>query len=501
MLSRVAPFAHFFYKNSDFFAEGDSSALCGYQLEDGEGVFNRWSFTANGVIAENDFFGFRPLYYKASKGHLWLSEDIRYLIEPNEELNYPALAVFLRMGDYLDDQTAFKHIKTLPANSKLLFDKAGVRIVSKAVLNVSTTFGSLSRLKSDYEEFFSESIRKIRADVAVADEPVILPLSGGRDSRHILLELVEQGQQHIRCVTIKHQPPKSNEDFVVASLLANRLKLPHIALEQRLPFLQAELHKNELTSFCALEHSWFLPLSQFLSEQQAPLVFDGIGGDVLATGSARLNAHRLSLARKKNWRALADDLLGSEGYLPAMMSSDLAKLMAREHALDAVSKALEKYDGTANPIAQFYFWNRARRTIGSSAFGILGQVSTTLAPFLDYRLYALLNQVPAEFFIQQGRSFLHDQIIADSYSAAADIRYENNSRVGNRNSFSQRCTENVQQLCYFLKHRPAGINLSSLIARLPKRLYNADFHHRSAALVRIPLYLNSLEQVRQDGIV
>ena len=308
-------------------------------------------------------------------------------------------------------------------------------------------------------------------------------------------------QQTLSCVTVKHQPPKSNEDFHVAALLASHLALPHIALKQSLSYLSAELCKNRLTSYCALEHSWFLPLYNYLKDSATPFVFDGIGGDVLSTGSSRLTAARLALARAGRWEALAEDLLGPEGYLRQMLAPSLFDKLSRAQAVADMSQALAQYADSANPIAQFYFWNRARRTIGSSAFGILGRVSTPLAPFLDQALYQLLSAVPAEYFLQQGPKQLHDQLIANCYPQSAGIRYEDKSVADNHSYLTTRIAQNLQQLGYLSWHKPAGLKMAPLLLRLPKRIVNAQFHYSSAALVRTALYLHTLEQITDHGFI
>lgn len=500
MSGRYAPVTHFFYRQNQLQVEGCATALCGYRFADGEGIFNHWQVKDNSAEISNDYFGFRPLYYKAAPGHLWLSEDINALIEPGEPVNYAALAVFLRSGDFLAQHTAFANIQTLAPNSSVRFDQQGMHSAVRAKLSAAAVYPDITALKQAYKECFSDSVRKLSALTKHAD--VVVPLSGGRDSRHILLELHAQRYPALRAVTIKHQPPKSNEDFQVASLLATHLGVSHQALAQQLPYHQAELTKNTLTSYSALEHAWFLPLAQYLGDTQSHFVFDGVGGDVLATGSARLTAQRHALALKGSWEALADELLGPEGYLPAMLSPELAKRLSREVALEQLTCELSVFAGAANPVAQFYFWHRARRTIGSSAFGLLGRQATTLAPFLDTKLYALQADIPAEFFLQHGSLMLHDAIIAESYPRSAHIRYEDMQvQSDNQSYFLQRCLENWQQFSYLLLHKPQGIRLTPLLTRLPKRLLNAAFHYRSAYLVRTALYLHSLEQITQDGLI
>src|SRR5262249_4477166 len=138
-----------------------------------------------------------------------------------------------------------------------------------------------------------------RGDVAV-------PLSGGRDSRHILLELHEQAHRPQLCVTARLYPPRNDEDARVAASVAAALGLPHVVLEQGERF-DAELQKNVATSFCAEEHSWALVLADFL-RRRAGTVYDGIGGDVLSAGLF-LTARRIALYEAGKLPELAEHLV------------------------------------------------------------------------------------------------------------------------------------------------------------------------------------------------
>jgi len=46
----------------------------------------------------------------------------------------------------------------------------------------------------------------VQRRLPAGDERVIVPLSGGRDSRHVLFELVAQRCRPIETVTIHHYP-------------------------------------------------------------------------------------------------------------------------------------------------------------------------------------------------------------------------------------------------------------------------------------------------------
>src|SRR5262249_59835108 len=88
------------------------------------------------------------------------------------------------------------------------------------------------------------------------------PLGGGRDARHILLELCEQGLRPDFCLTARLFPaPAAYDEVEVAASLCQALGLRCLTLDQRESLMQAESDKNLRTGFCSFEHNWDLVLA------------------------------------------------------------------------------------------------------------------------------------------------------------------------------------------------------------------------------------------------
>ena len=121
-----------------------------------------------------------------------------------------------------------------------------------------------------------------------ATEPVVVPLSGGHDSRHILLAMHELGRLPDHCVTVHPYPPAAADEVAVATTVAAALGVRHVLLQQREHRVAAEREKNVLTHYCSDEHVQFMPLRDYFSRRPFE-VFDGLAGDVLSQ-SQRLDA-------------------------------------------------------------------------------------------------------------------------------------------------------------------------------------------------------------------
>src|SRR5262245_66096684 len=86
---------------------------------------------------------------------------------------------------------------------------------------------------------------------------VAVPLSGGRDSRHILLELCEQGLRPDFCLTARLFPaPAAYDEVEVAASLCQALGLRRRTLDQREASMRAETEKELRTGLRSGEHQW-----------------------------------------------------------------------------------------------------------------------------------------------------------------------------------------------------------------------------------------------------
>src|SRR5207244_8795816 len=116
-------------------------------------------------------------------------------------------------------------------------------------------------------------------------EDFALPLSGGRDSRHILLALCEAGHRPAFCVTAHYFPPgeMAAGDIDIARALTEGLSLRHVVLQQPVSRFGTEWRSNIETEFSSTDALWMLVVADFL-KGHVRYIYDGIGGDVLSAG-------------------------------------------------------------------------------------------------------------------------------------------------------------------------------------------------------------------------
>ncbi|WP_232362609.1 asparagine synthase-related protein [Desulfogranum mediterraneum] len=471
--------------------DGDHEVFLGYKVGhpvEGNGIFTEWSVKDDIFSLENDQFGMFPVFYRKGQDSLSVATSLSDLIDPDDlnELDDPAIAVFLRMGSFLGDSTPFKKIKSLPPGAKLQFSKEGFSLEKRRISTPEKSALSFSRAQEVYCDLFQAAVEKFD----VASLKVGLPLSGGRDSRHILFAMISAGMEPHSCMTLRHQAPKNDEDVEIARKICDFAQINHEIIHQPLSFLHSEIEKNQRTNFCSLEHSWILPLSQYLQDNEYDAIFDGIAGGMLSDGSF-LTRVKLELYRKGRFRALAEEVLGDEGYLPKMLEGRAYQRFERALALDLVARELEVHADAPNPVSQFYFWNRTRRHISMSTWSVLSQKCQVFAPYLDQDVYTFLSSLPGEFFFDKR---FHGEAIQNYYPRYAHLPYEAEDGPPQKKSRVVSWYQLFDFLCYFVRMRQDDSLCNPLFVypRIAKGFISSDYYNRSKTMYKIPVYLNEL---------
>lgn len=387
------------------------------------GVFAEWMWDGERIVVANDRYGFFPIYYLQRGDVFAVSSSIEALLQfdPEKKFDGDALSVFLRFGWLIGDETVFRSIRAIPPGSKLTWSRGELTIESAGIIRKSVSDISRREAIETYSELFGQAVRR-----SIPEGRFAVPLSGGRDSRHILLALWRAKQLPEACLTLVHPPPRPNEDARIAKILCDRIKLPHELIEQTGSRFENELEKNRLIGFGAFEHGWFRSLGRHVAGR-FDAVFDGIAGDVLSAGLF-LTKKRLDLFRAGKFEELADHLLEPEGYLPKMLSRGVYLEFARERAVARLANELKLHADQPNPVGSFYFWNRTRRCIAPSPFRLIGGDVRIVTPFLDAAVFDFLATLPAELLLDNS---FHSETIAFAYPEFADVPYERKDSAPN----------------------------------------------------------------------
>jgi hypothetical protein len=295
---------------------------------------------------------------------------------------------------------------------------AGTLDVTGHLVTVSPSSLSRTAAIDGYRERFQSAVAR-----RPASGVSIVPLSGGRDSRHIFLELCAQGRAPDVAVTMSLAPTFVAQEVEMAAIVTSRQHVRHVVVEQPAMRWAAEVRNVIQTHFSALEHWWLQPFLEYLETHQAT-VYEGIGGDVLSTLTKRFRSpERTRWYERGQFDQLADDLLGPEGYLPAMLSREQYARSSRAVAHERVVRELARHTDAPRPMASFLVYNRMRRVTALPPTSLMGDRALVWCPYLDAEVFDFLLSLPNEIFDMAEPLSFHTETIARAYPAFSDIPY------------------------------------------------------------------------------
>jgi asparagine synthetase B (glutamine-hydrolysing) len=482
-----APFLHLRLVEGQTTARGVTTCRLGQPLDFGraipDGAFAAWTWDGSTLTVRNDRYGLQPLFYWSHDAELGISPSLpRLLLEgAPAELDEPALAVFIRSGYFVGEDTPFRAIRALPPNASLTWT-AGQLIIHGGYPSVEprTTAGATAAGRDEAIDAYIPLLRAAVRRRLPLTHDLVMPLSGGRDSRHLLFEIVAAGTRPSVCLTVRHHPPRTDDDAVLAGQVAAELGLPHRLLDQTAPRLEAEYRKNVKTGYCSDEGTAFMALGDHLGGREVShrggrqvSVFDGIGGDFLSDGRF-LTPRRQAFAEAGQMPELANALLWRGPLLPSLLSDDLKARLSRSVAVERLTAEVERHRDAASPVTSYIFWNRCRREIATFPFSFYPPNVSVLCPYLDHEVFDFLISLPASVFMPPS---FHAEAIQRAFPAHAAIPFESASVATDADA-----TADVQRLLAeidaALDQRPPR-----LISAEKARTWLRSYVHRSSVTV------------------
>lgn len=421
-----APVLHLRFQDGRVAVSGAAQAFIGHRsdrLDSSLGLFGSWTWDGATLQAEVDPLGYFSLFVYCKGPEIALSPSILQLLAlgADPEPDLVARAVFHRIGHFLGEDTPFRHIKVLPPAGRLVWKDGVARVTGTLPVPRER---NLSRAQA-VEGFIELPRTAIRRFLSAWDGPIVLPLSGGRDSRHILLELRHQGRLPDTVATFHQGGRYLDREVQAARALSARAGVRHTLLGHCRPRFRDGLRALLLTHLCAEEHAQMMPMHDYLLGTPGMAALDGIGGDIL-TNPDDSAADFLARARRGDFEGIARNLVAGHGRVisrsghpggpGAIYSPEL-----EEEAIDRIAAAIRAFEAAPDPYQAYWFWNRTRREISFVSTGILGGAAMVACPFLSPEFVELGLSLP---FSVTGDQKLHDDAIARAYPDFADIPYE-----------------------------------------------------------------------------
>lgn len=200
------------------------------------------------LLAAVDIKRSLPLFYAVQQNELLVSADARELRSRlgNPPLDQEAVPEFLLAGIISGNDTLFRNLKQLEAGQYLLWHKPTATLQVKDYFRYSHLYepiaNPLQELDRVHERVFTRLIESAR------DRTIVIPLSGGNDSRLVAVMLKRLGYPKVLCFTYgsSHLP-----ECQTSRRVAKFLNFPWIIVETNRRLWYQAYHSEEMRRFLA----------------------------------------------------------------------------------------------------------------------------------------------------------------------------------------------------------------------------------------------------------
>ena len=454
--------------NGQSLASGDLLQQSGSSVMDEAGtecgVHGSWNWDGSEFTLKTDRYGYLPYYYHhdPASGELLVSDSPQTIASCIDRCSFDARSVgfFARSGFMLGESTLYEGVRRAPANSTLRWSAGALHASSDESGPLADQPRSVEEAIDGWIDRFRVAMRR-RSSMC---DSIVMPLSAGRDSRMMLLELNELGTIPDEVVTIGS---KANDDVRIASLIADRMNIPFRLIKPtQLGWMDIERNRHEMCGFEAIEHSWLMPLWHDLSRLESGW-FDGLGCGAVIRNSVN-DEFALELLRSKrdsDWARLlySRTAAPSEELVDQITPCSPVPIADHGEVLGFLQDELQHHRAQPNPITSFTFHNWGRRSIALNPFGICRTATSIGVPFMDRDLVEWSLSIPAEW------CFNHDiQTLACHrlYPEFADVPFTLGGK-SNRNPRSR-----MLRLLSHLQRRRFFRTDASCFRRLHEQLVN-----------------------------
>lgn len=365
---------------------------------------------AKAVLWLGTEYGFKPFYYYYRDGELAFSTDLDRLVRNASrkfEVNYSVFSQYLCLRHPFGDETLFREINRLPQGVFLRYSVPADRLERVPYFDYRSFQPDLSITS---QQVLAEGPARFTAALkrqVGRTQKVVLPLSGGYDSRMIACGLHRLGIELLTYTT--HKDYRYTTDTMAAAEVGKLLGTTHhdIALPNNY-FTLFHQRKCGMVNFETSYHSWIVNLLSILPKEPFPC-FDGLGGDACLGGS-EITPEFWGLWRREKYEQFAKEYFR---WYKTTFGSLVAKAYLREIkalARQQINAEIRRIKGNPNGLIYLGLRNFTRRAIALSTFGILGHERPIRTPFFDHQFFEWSMTIPVRLKV---KTIIYRQLFKD----------------------------------------------------------------------------------------
>jgi len=212
-----------------------------------------------------------PIFYKIEDGIAYVSDDIKYLFK-NAELDTSTLLEFLSFGFVLSDRTLIRNVHILQAGEILEYKNRTLIIQDKYLYDTNPT---REEDEKELMEKLWDVTKKVFKDVIkwTKGKTIIVPLSGGLDSRFVVSMLKLFGATNVVCVNYGIE---GNYETPTSKRVAEKLGYEWHYIDYSLKSQLKMFNSDDFILYLKLTHSYHIApnIQEFLSTSRVKEICD-----------------------------------------------------------------------------------------------------------------------------------------------------------------------------------------------------------------------------------
>lgn len=257
------------------------------------------------------------------------------------------------LGDVVGDKSVVQGVSRLGYGKRIRLRRDEIVIETVWSPAVPEPYGDMPTFLNENNQLLDQAMARLAGD----DCRMVVPLSGGDDSRRLALSAARTGHP-ASCISQSYYGPDgTDEDTPVAELVARHLNLPLeiTPLQDDAPLFANLKLANDLVNWEYHGHFWAVAMAQAVPARA--LVVDGIGFDVTINGS-RLHAKPAYLQSWTSPQATADLMLARPSA-PRLRRRSIGRIRQE------LAAAIERIPASPVRFNQYWILSHSRRAIGS----------------------------------------------------------------------------------------------------------------------------------------
>ncbi|MFC4534455.1 asparagine synthetase B family protein [Sphaerisporangium dianthi] len=347
------------------------------------------------VTLHTGAFGLIDVYYLAETGPegdaVYFAGNIEPLLALARrpyEVNWDAWAAIFKLTYPLLEDTPYRQVKRLPGATALVWSRAARKIgvdrraprwVREEPFDRGVTGGDIVALLHEALKPFD-------------DRPLLVPVSGGYDSRLLASVAVARKMDVVSWTTSPDDGLDNDIDF--ARYVTRELGIPHRIVPQDAAAYPDEARwAARRLEYLTSHHAWYSPFAREVHKAGRAVV-DGLAGGPLMKNFL-ITADAVGAGTSADRRAaLLAALATGEPHLP--MLSDRALAFVDERVGTAFDQATSMLRGHRSELPLSVLHTRTARGIARSPVNLVGPEVTPVFPFLHPEFFDAALSVPVD---------------------------------------------------------------------------------------------------------